>query len=189
MKGVLVNIARAILAITLILSGFVKAVDPLGTQYKITDYLEALQLVQYVPEVVTLGASVLLSTVEFMLGTLLLLAIRRRLVSWLVLLLFVIMTPLTLWLALTNPISDCGCFGDAVVLTNWQTFAKNVVLLILAVIVWRGAQVMVRFVSRSNQWIVISYTAVFILVVSNIEIIHRGWTVIFGRIRPRLFRL
>ena len=167
MKRVLVNIARAILAITLILSGFVKAVDPLGTQYKITDYLEALQLVQYVPEVVTLGASVLLSTVEFMLGTLLLLAIRRRLVSWLVLLLFVIMTPLTLWLALTNPISDCGCFGDAVVLTNWQTFAKNVVLLILAVIVWRGAQVMVRFVSRSNQWIVISYTAVFILVVSG----------------------
>ena len=167
MKGVLVNIARAILAITLILSGFVKAVDPLGTQYKIADYLEALQLGQYAPEVATLSASVLLSTVEFMLGTLLLLAIRRRLVSWLTLLLFIIMTPLTLWLALTNPVSDCGCFGDAIVLSNWQTFAKNVVLLILAVIVWRGAQRMVRFVSRSNQWIVITYTAVFILVVSG----------------------
>ena len=151
----------------LILSGFVKAVDPLGTQYKIADYLEALHLAQYIPDAMTLGASVLLSAFEFMLGTLLLLAIRRRTVSLLTLLLFLVMTPLTLWLALANPVSDCGCFGDALVLTNWQTFWKNVVLLALALTVWRYPLQMVRFVSQSNQWIVINYTAIFILVVSG----------------------
>jgi len=73
------------------------------------------------------------------------------------------MTPLTLWLALTNPITDCGCFGDAIILTNWQTFSKNVVLLIAAIIVVYWPEQMVRFISQSNQWIVINYTALFIL--------------------------
>ena len=167
MKKVAVNIARVVLGVTLILSGFVKAVDPLGTQYKIADYLGALHLAQYVSDAMTLGASVLLSATEFMLGTLLLLAIRRRLVTLLTLLLFAVMTPLTLWLAIANPVSDCGCFGDALVLTNWLTFWKNVVLLALAVIAWRWSLKMVRFVSPTNQWIVINYTAVFILVVSG----------------------
>ena len=167
MKKILVNIARFILAVTLTLSGFVKAVDPLGTQYKIADYLTALNVRDYVPDFVTLGASVALSAVEFGLGICLLFAIRRRLTSKLVLLMMLIMTPVTLWLALANPISDCGCFGDAVVLTNWQTLWKNVVLLALAVIVWRWPLEMMRFVSRTNQWIVINYSALFILFVSG----------------------
>ena len=167
MRKVLVNTARAILAITLILSGFVKAVDPLGTQYKIIDYLEVLHVGQYIPDFMTLGASILLSAVEFGLGVCLLLAIRRRLVSKLVVLMMLIMTPLTLWLALTNPVSDCGCFGDALILTNWQTFFKNVILLALALLVWRWPLMMLRFVSRANQSIIISYTALFILIVSG----------------------
>ena len=113
MKKVIVNIARFILAAVLILSGFVKAVDPLGTQYKISDYLGALQLEAYVPDTLALGVSILLSAFEFILGTLLLLAIRRRTVSVLTLLLLGVMTPITLWLAVANPVSDCGCFGDA----------------------------------------------------------------------------
>ena len=121
-----------VLAITFILSGFVKAVDPLGTQYKISDYLEAMNMGSLLPDWAALGASVLLSAAEFCLGVFLLFAIQRRLTSRLILLMMAVMTPLTLWLALTNPISDCGCFGDAVVLTNWQTFLKNVVLLVCA---------------------------------------------------------
>ena len=108
MKKVLVNIARLIVALTFILSGFVKAVDPLGTQYKLNDYLAAMGLGQLVPDFVTLGFSVLLSATEFMLGICLLFAIQRRLTSKITLVFMVVMTLLTLWLALTNPISDCG---------------------------------------------------------------------------------
>ena len=155
-----------VLAITFILSGFVKAVDPLGTQYKINDYLEAMHLGGLLPDWGTLGASVLLSAVEFCLGIFLLFAIRRRLTSRLILIWLALMTPLTLWLAIANPISDCGCFGDAVVLTNWQTFWKNVVLLGCAVVVALWPKEMFRFISQSNQWIVINYSALFILAIS-----------------------
>ena len=167
MKQAGVNIARLVLAIVLILSGFVKAVDPLGTQYKIHDYLQAVELAQYVPDIATLGAAVLLSAIEFGLGICLLFAIRRRLVTMLTLILMLVMTPITLWLAIANPISDCGCFGDAVVLTNWQTLAKNVVLLVLAIIVRCWPLEMMRFISRTNQWIVINYSALFIVAVSG----------------------
>ncbi len=170
MRKVAVNIARLVLAVTLIFSGFVKAVDPLGTQYKIADYLQAMGLSQLTPDFVTLSASILLSAIEFGLGICLLFAIRRRLVSVMTLLLMLVMTPLTLWLAVANPISDCGCFGDAVVLTNWQTFGKNAALLLMALTVWRWPLDMMRFVSRSNQWIVVNYSALFILGVSGLSL-------------------
>ncbi len=167
LKKVLVNIARLVLAVTLILSGYVKAVDPLGTQYKIADYLQALHLGAYAPDFLTLGAAVLLSAVEFAMGICLLFAIRRRLTSLLVLLMMVVMTPLTLWLAVADPISDCGCFGDAVVLTNWQTFGKNVILLACAILVRQWPLEMKRLIGENVQWIVFNYSAVFILVVSG----------------------
>ena len=163
MKKLAVNISRLLLAAVFIVSGFVKAVDPMGTQYKLEDYAAVLGLSALLPSLAAVVLSVALAAVEFCLGVFMLFAIRRRLTSRLMLLMLVIMTPLTLWLALTNPITDCGCFGDAIILTNWQTFAKNVVLLVAAVIVvcWPGQ--MVRFISQSNQWIVINYTALFIL--------------------------
>ena len=163
MRKVAVNICRLGLALTFIFSGFVKAVDPLGTQYKIHDYLAALGIAKMVPDFTTLATSVLLAATEFFLGICLLFAIRRRIVSKLVLAIMVVMTPLTLWLALSNPISDCGCFGDALVLTNWQTLWKNVILLACAIIVWKWPLEMARLISRSNQWIVMNYTLVFIL--------------------------
>ena len=166
MKKLCVNVCRIILAIVFILSGFVKAVDPLGTQYKIDDYLEAMSLGGLLPGMATLGASITQSAVEFCLGVFLLFAIRRRLTSRLILLIMAVMTPLTLWLAIENPISDCGCFGDALVLTNWQTFWKNVVLLVCAIVVALWPKEMFRFVSKSNQWIVINYSALFILAIS-----------------------
>ena len=165
MKKLAVNIARLILAVAFILSGFVKAVDPLGTQYKIQDYLVAMGLGRLIPDFMTLSASVLLSTIEFILGICLLFAIRRRMVSKIVQVLMAAMTLLTLWLALTDPISDCGCFGDALVLTNWQTFWKNIVLLTAAVIVWRYPLLMPRLIGEANQWIVMNYSGVFILLV------------------------
>ncbi len=166
----LVNLCRFVVALTFIFSGYVKAIDPLGTQYKLQDYLEVMHLSAYVPGYLTLAASVLLGGIEFCLGVLLLFAIRRRLVTRLILLFMAIMTPLTLWLALDNPIEDCGCFGDAVKLTNWETFGKNVVLLAAAILLFRRPLLMPRFISRSNQWIVVNYTVLFILVSSSMSL-------------------
>ena len=165
MRKTAVNIARLLLALTFILSGFVKAVDPLGTQYKIHDYLAAIGLASLVPDFGTLASSVILSATEFLLGICLLFAIRRRLVSKILVVLMTVMTLLTLWLAIDAPVTDCGCFGDALVLTNWQTFWKNVVLLAAALIVWRYPLDMPRLISESNQWIVMNYSAFFILVI------------------------
>jgi len=122
-SDLLINISKLVLSITFILSGFVKIVDPLGTQYKIADYIEAMGLQQYAPDILTLALSVIISSVEFILGICLLFAIHRRVVSRLILVFMIVMTMITLWLAVENPISDCGCFGDAIKLTNWQTFS------------------------------------------------------------------
>ena len=167
MRKILVNIARLLLALTFILSGFVKAVDPLGTQYKINDYLSAMHLKDFAPDFLTLSTSVLLSAAEFVIGICLLFAIRRRLVSRITLFMMVVMTLITLWLAIDDPISDCGCFGDALVLTNWQTFWKNVILLVAAVVITRWPLDMARMISRTNQWIVLYYTAFFILFIAG----------------------
>ena len=163
MKKAAVNICRIVLALTFIFSGFVKAVDPLGSQYKMHDYLVAMGLGRLLPDFTTLAFAVLLAATEFFLGICLLFAIRRRIVSKLVLAIMAVMTPLTLWLAIANPISDCGCFGDALVLTNWQTLLKNVVLLCAAIVVWKWPLEQPRLISQANQWIVMNYTLVFIL--------------------------
>ena len=162
----LLNVCRLLLAVAFVFSGFVKAVDPLGTQYKIQDYLEALGLAQYVGDWLTLAASLSLSALEFCLGVFLLFAIRRRQVSRMVLAFMAVMTVVTLWLAVANPVKDCGCFGDAVKLTNWQTLWKNVALLTAAAVVAAWPLRMTRFISKTNQGIVINFTVLFVIGVS-----------------------
>ena len=163
---IITNLFRLLAGITFILSGFVKAVDPIGTQYKIADYAAAMGLEGVMPDIMTLGASVLLSGTEFVLGIMLLFAIRRRLVTKLALLFVGIMTAITVWLYVADPVSDCGCFGDAIKLTNGETLLKNIVLLaVTALLAWRPMR-MPRMVSRSNQWIVYHYSVVFILVIA-----------------------
>ncbi len=165
-EGVWTNVCRFVLAIVFIFSGFVKGVDPLGTQYKIQDYLEAFGWSSFIPDFVPLLASVLLAMLEFTLGVYFLFGIRRRLSTALTLILLLFMTPLTLYLAIKNPVSDCGCFGDALILTNWETFWKNVFLLIAAVSVFLWGNRIVRLVSEKSQWLVAVYTLVFIAGVS-----------------------
>lgn len=132
-----VNIGRLLLAATFIFSGFVKGIDPLGTQYKITDYLEALHIDWMFPSWSTLVMSVLLAMCEFAIGIFLLFAIRRRLVSKLTLLVMAVMTLITLWIVIADPVKDCGCFGDAIVLSNMETFVKNIILLAIAILIWK----------------------------------------------------
>lgn len=162
----LVNACRFLLGATLVFSGFVKAIDPIGTQYKLQDYISAVGMGGIVPDIVTLLASVALSALEFSLGVFVLFAIRRHLVSKILVAFMAVMTLITVWIALFNPVKDCGCFGEALRLTNVQTLLKNIVLLAASVVVaWRPLR-MYRFLSRSTQWIAINYTILFVLLLS-----------------------
>lgn len=165
-RNTAVNIGRLLMAATFIFSGYVKAIDPLGTQYKLADYLQSMGIGSLLPEWMLLVGAVLLAALEFSLGIFLLFAIRRHLVSKIVLALMSIMTLLTLWIVIANPVKDCGCFGDAVVLSNGQTFIKNIILLAIALMLLKWPTSMVRFVSKKTQWIVINYTVIFALALS-----------------------
>ena len=171
-KKIAVNICRALMALTFVFSGFVKAVDPIGTQYKIHDYLSAWGLDAWNADWLTLTASIALSTAEFFIGMMLLFAIQRRVVSRLALMLMTAMTILTLWIYISDPVSDCGCFGDAITLTNGQTLAKNIVLTAAAIIMAIWPLEMTRLIRKNTQWIVINYTVVFILAVSGYSLYY-----------------
>ena len=111
-----------------VFSGFTKAIDPWGTCYKITDYLLALGMERW--DNMALFVAVALATLEFMLGIFIVVGAYRRSAPTQALILLLFMTPLTLWLAVTGAVPDCGCFGDALHLSNWATFGKNVLLLL-----------------------------------------------------------
>jgi hypothetical protein len=127
------HIARILLGATFIFSGFVKGIDPWGSAYKFTDYFNAMGMEWFVWTAFPLG--VLLSFAEFAIGVALFFNVFIRLFSWLGFIFMAFFLPLTLWIAIKNPVTDCGCFGDALVISNWETFYKNVVLMIFAVIV------------------------------------------------------
>lgn len=161
-----VNACRFLLGVIFIFSGFVKAVDPLGFYYKIQDYLTAFGMISWFPSFLPLFLGIILSAVEFSVGVFLFLGIRKNTASVLALLLMAIMTPLTLYLAYANPVSDCGCFGDAWVLTNWQTFGKNIVLLVAAISVFRRKGLLVRFITPKMEWMISTYTFLFVFALS-----------------------
>ena len=161
-----VNVCRFVLAATLIFSGYVKAIDPLGTLYKLKDYAAAMSLNGLLPDWVLLGVAIALGALEFALGVFMLFAVRRHVVSRITLAFMTAMTVLTLWIFVADPVKDCGCFGDALKLTNGETLLKNIVLIACAALVaWRPVD-MARFISRSNQWIVRYYTVAYIVITS-----------------------
>jgi hypothetical protein len=124
-------ICRIIIGILFIFSGIVKAIDPLGSAYKFQDYFQAFHIEFFA--FLSLPLAILLCTAEFIAGFSVLTGIRQKSGILGVFILMLIFTPLTFVLALSNPVSDCGCFGDAIHLTNWQTFGKNIILLLLII--------------------------------------------------------
>lgn len=148
------HIARILLGIAFIFSGFVKGIDPWGSAYKFTDYFNAFQMHWFTDLAFALG--ILLAAAEFFLGVAFVFNFFIRLTSWLMLAFMVFFTGLTFVLALTNPVTDCGCFGDALVITNWQTFYKNIVLLALAIFVFIQRK---NFKSKNGPVLSIAFTA------------------------------
>ncbi len=157
------NACRFSLAVVFLFSGFIKANDPWGTVYKIQDYLEALGMFGLSAGMFPNFAALLLGGLEFCIGVYLFFGIRRWATSIMVLLFMAVMTPVSLWLAVANPISDCGCFGDAVILTNWETFFKNIVLLAVAVCLFKWRRFIFKFVTDKVDWLISLYSIVFVL--------------------------
>lgn len=133
MMKYLARIFRIIVGLVFIFSGFVKSVDPYGSAYKITEYMGVFGfngLIESMPWL-PIFVSIILCSLEFIVGVLLVSGFFKKSVNWIVCLMMLFFTVLTFIDALTNKVSDCGCFGDAVKLTNWETFFKNIIIDIL----------------------------------------------------------
>ena len=133
------HISRVLVGVLFIYSGFVKGVDPLGTQFRIEDYFYVYGTIWALP--FALGLSLFLNAFEFSMGALLLSKIKAKWVNVLVLMMMLFFTFSTLDDALYSRVPDCGCFGDALIITNWQTFYKNLVI---------DAIVIMLFIRRSS---------------------------------------
>ena len=145
MKEKLIKTLRILIGLLFLVSGFVKCVDPIGGAIKIEDYFVAWNL-ENIPFSICLILSVVQNVIEFAVGYMLIVGIGVRASSLLALLFMCFYTPLTLYIAIANPVSDCGCFGDAIKLTNWQTFGKNVIFLPLTIYIFIN-----RHIGRSKQ--------------------------------------
>lgn len=157
-----VNISRFVLSFTFILSGFAKAVDPVGVQYKIQEYF-AVFGVTNIHSFVSLFLAVGISALELTIGLLLFWGIRRNISTLLSMVIMLVMTPLTLYLYITNNIVDCGCFGEAFKLTNGETLSKNIILLIASIANFIYRKRIFRFITFKTEWVISLYTILFSL--------------------------
>jgi len=155
-------LSRILVGLVFIFSGTVKAIDPLGTVYKLQDYFTAFNL-DFLKHF-SLLLTIILCTLEFIAGISVLLNIRQKSGIWMTMILMIVFTPLTLILALTNPVTDCGCFGDAIKLTNWQTFLKNIILLIPVIFLFLTRNDIRPHSGITREWTMLSI-ATFIFVV------------------------
>jgi hypothetical protein len=141
----------------------------LGSAYKFHDYFLAFNL-EFL-DFLSLPLAILLCTIEFIAGFSVLTGLKQKTGIWLVMILMLIFTPLTLVLALTNPVSDCGCFGDAIVLTNWETFAKNIVVLAFTIILFTGRNQVRPVLRSSREWTILSSATVLFILFSIYNLI------------------
>lgn len=165
MRGIITWISRLLIGGIFVYSGFVKAVDPWGTFYKMQDYMAAFGL-DISSSMLLAGVFVLFSA-EFLIGVCLITGAFRRLAVWSASAFMAVMLPLTLWIAIKDPVADCGCFGDAWVISNWGTFFKNIA--ITAVLVWLWLN------NRKSHWLVTPALQWIEFVASTAYIVAIGW--------------
>ena len=135
---ILVTISRIIVGALFIFSGFVKMIDPIGFGYKLQEYFEpdVLNLEFLAPYALLIAVFVVIF--EVMLGVMILIGYAKKFTLWSLLLMMLFFTLLTFYTAYFHKVTDCGCFGDAVKLTPWGTFYKDVFLIILILIMFAG---------------------------------------------------
>lgn len=153
-----ITASRVLLGLLFIYSGFVKGVDPIGTEYRIVDYFIAFGTDWAIP--LALPLSVLMNAVEFVLGILLLLNVGMQITSWLVMFMMAVFTVVTFNDALYNPVPDCGCFGDALVISNWQTFYKNLIIDALLLMVFFSRKRVGKWFAIKTEWVIV-FVAIF----------------------------
>ena len=134
MRSFLTTISRILVGLLFIVSGFIKANDPLGFSYKLDEYFTVFHTEWMIP--VSLWLAMFISVFEIAVGVALLLGARMKQTAWILLLMIVFFTFLTFYSAYFDVVKDCGCFGDALKLTPWQSFSKDVVLLALILIIF-----------------------------------------------------
>ena len=172
----LVHLSRIFVGAMFIFSGFVKLVDPIGSQYKFEEYFSegVLNLEFLIPY--ALPFSILLIIVEIMLGVSLLLGYKSKITTWSLLGITTIFLFLTWYSAYYNKVTDCGCFGDAIKLTPWETFWKNVILIGLILLLLIGVKnIKALFSKRINTSLIIlsfvSFSYITIHVLNHLPII------------------
>lgn len=161
---IVAHISRFLLGIVFVYSGFVKAVDPWGYQFKFEDYFIAFGMEWLFPA--ALFFSILLAGAEFLIGAALLFGIKPKLSIWSASAFMVLFTPITLYLALTDAVGDCGCFGDALILSNWDTFFKNIIIIAMLIPVFLYRKKFKHYMSCKLEWIPVAIFAAGILFVS-----------------------
>lgn len=169
-RHTLAECARVLVGVVFVLSGLLKAVDPVGTALKIGQYLAPILDTHGAKgEVFTLALSFVLCGAEFLLGAFLLMGIYRKLCARLSFLFMVVMTAVSLYSVVLYPVSDCGCFGDAIRLTPMETFVKNLILLPLSFLVLRDARALRHLYSRRERWVpaILSVVGIIFFMVEN----------------------
>ena len=178
-------LARWAVGLVFLFSSFVKGVDPMGTTFKIQEYMTAWNIGGLTFEwALPLAGmmSVTMICAEFVVGILLITNAYRRLSAWLLVLMMAFFTVTTLVDAVTNKVTDCGCFGDAVKLTNWQTFWKNIALDVPTIWIFltRNLRYRRRF-ERDGIILLVSIAAMVVFEMYNIKhepvIDFRPWKV------------
>lgn len=159
-----VNIVRILIGLVFVFSGFVKAVDPWGFQFKLEDYFIAFNWDIFMP--FALALAILIPAAEFIIGFALLVNLKPKYAIWGSLIFMAFFLPLTLYLAITNAVSDCGCFGDAIKLSNWNTFYKNIIITAAIIFVIWQRKFLKSWLKNTIEWIIIGLSALFIFGVS-----------------------
>lgn len=161
-------IARLLLGATFLLSGVTKIVDPYGSQIKIEAYLTAWGLNDAIPPGLMLVGGCALATLEFIIGLLLATGSLRRTAAWGATALMAFMLPLTVYIAIADPVDDCGCFGDFLVISNVATMLKNVVLMALALFLARYNRRARWLFAPWIQWVQIAAAVAYMIILAVI---------------------